>query len=69
MFSCMIAHRYDVGDRVRLTRGPFDGDVPDGIYTISRKLPVEGATCRYRLRHDSDGHERVVREEQIASPA
>jgi hypothetical protein len=65
----MIEHRYPAGAHVRLLRGALDGEIPDGVYTISRTLPVEGATCRYRLRHDTDGHERVVREEQIAAVA
>jgi hypothetical protein len=62
----MIGHKYDVGDRVRLLVGAFDGDIPEGAYTISRKLPVEGAARQYRVQHDTDGHERVVREEQMA---
>jgi hypothetical protein len=64
----MVKHKYRIGDRVRLLVGALDGDIPDGAYTISRLLPVEGAVCRYRVQHDRDRHERVVREEQIASP-
>ncbi len=62
----MVGHKFKVGDRVRFLHGPLDGEVPQGVYTISRKLPVEGAVCQYRVRHDGDNHERVVREELIA---
>src|SRR5689334_11888524 len=62
----MTIHKYHVGDRVRLIVGALDGDIPDGAYTISRLLPVEGPVCRYRVQHDRDKHERVVREEQMA---
>jgi hypothetical protein len=62
----MIKHKYHVGDRVRLLVGALDGDVPAGSYMISRLLPVEGAVCRYRVQHERDRHERVVREEQVA---
>jgi hypothetical protein len=67
--ACMIGHKYNVGDRVRLLHGPLDGEVPEGVYTVSRKLPVEGAVCQYRVQHDSDKHERVVREEFMAPMA
>jgi hypothetical protein len=61
----MVQHQYKVGDRVRLVRGPADSEIPDGVYVVARTLPVEGVLCCYRLQHDSDRHERVVREEQI----
>lgn len=62
----MVKHKFRTGDRVRLLVGALDGEIPDGAYTISRLLPVEGPVCRYRVQHDRDKHERVVREEQVA---
>jgi hypothetical protein len=61
----MVSHKYAVGDRVRFVGGRFDGDVPDGTYTIVRRLPVEANICQYRVKHAQDGHERVMRESQI----
>jgi hypothetical protein len=61
----MVAHKFAVGDRVRFIGSRFDGDVPAGVYTIVRRLPVEGNVCQYRVRHLEDGHERVMRENQI----
>lgn len=63
----MAAHKYAIGDRVRLVIDRYAGDVPAGIYTISRKLPVEGNVCQYRVKHSSDGHERAVNESQVVS--
>lgn len=63
----MVSHKFAVGDRVRFIGGRFDGDVPAGIYTVVRPLPVEGNVCQYRVRHADDGHERVMREDQIVS--
>jgi len=65
----MISHKFDVGERVRLVIDKYSGDVPPGIYTISRRLPVEANICRYRVRHSQDGHERVVQESQMVSGA
>ena len=61
----MAKHKFAVGERVRLTLGRFDGNVPPGIYTISRLLPADGSVCQYRVKHTEDGHERVVREGQL----
>jgi hypothetical protein len=61
----MVSHKFAVGDRVRFVGGKFDGDVPAGVYTILRKLPIEANVCQYRVKHAQDGHERVMRESQI----
>lgn len=61
----MVSHKFAVGDRVRFIGSRFDGDVPAGVYAIVRRLPVEGNVCQYRVRHVEDGHERVMRENQI----
>jgi hypothetical protein len=64
----MPTHKFAVGDRVRLVVSKYAGDVPPGIYTISRKLPIEANVCQYRVKHVQDGHERVVQESQLAEP-
>jgi hypothetical protein len=61
----MTTHKFSVGDRVRLVISKYAGEVPPGLYTISRQLPVEANVCQYRVRHVQDGHERVVRESQV----
>ena len=64
----MITHKFAIGDRVRLAISKYAGEVPAGIYAISRKLPVEANICQYRVKHVQDGHERVVQESQILGP-
>ena len=64
----MTTHKFAVGDRVRLAVSKYAGDVPPGVYAISRQLPVEANVCQYRVKHLQDGHERVVQESQIAGP-
>jgi len=60
-----MTHKFAIGDRVRFVPGKYDGNVPSGVYTISRRLPIESNICQYRVKHALDGHERVVLESQL----
>jgi len=62
----MALHKFKVGQVVDLIPSRRDGDVPGGLYTIQRLLPEEGRDCQYRVKNARDGHERVVRESQLA---
>ena len=35
---------------------------------VQRLMPLEGRDPQYRVKHDRDGHERVVNESQLAAP-
>lgn len=60
----MKMHKFRTGEIVRFSPGPF-GHGPPGNYRIVRLLPADNIENQYRLKHASDGHERVVRESQI----
>ena len=60
-------HRFTVGQVVCFLPGPLDRHVPGGKYTIQRLLPSDTTDVRYRVKHATDGHERVVSEAQLAS--
>ena len=57
--------KFAVGDRVELSPGRLDANVPEGTYTISRLMPREGIDYQYRLKHSRDSHERVASETQL----
>ena len=57
--------KFAVGDRVELSPGRLDANVPAGTYTVSRVMPREGSDYQYRLKHTRDSHERVVNEAQL----
>ena len=61
----MRPHGFSVGQNVELLHDKYAGDVPHGVYTVLRLLPNDGADREYRVRHQRDGHERVVRESQM----
>ncbi|WP_204251225.1 hypothetical protein [Elioraea rosea] len=65
----MAQHRYDVGQRVEVGSGRGDAAPPPGLYTVIRRMPNDGSDREYRVKSAHDGHERVVRESQILSPA
>ena len=63
----MANHRYALGVRVRVTaRFTPAAKGGAGIYTIVRHLPAQGDGDRqYRIKSDSETHERVVAESQL----
>jgi hypothetical protein len=61
----MQPHGFSVGQSVEFFAGKYDGNVTRGTYTVLRLLPNDGADREYRVRHQHDGHERVVRESQL----
>jgi hypothetical protein len=61
-----MAHKYAVGQTVQFLTGPQDGNIPRGRYKVQRLLPSETRDMQYRVKHVLDGHERVVRESQLA---
>jgi hypothetical protein len=61
----MQAHGFTIGQSVELFPGRYDGNVPRGAYTVVRLLPNDGKDREYHVRHQRDGHERVVRESQL----
>jgi hypothetical protein len=56
-------HLYNVGQTVRLKSG--HGQRSSGLYRIMGTLPPIGDAPQYRIRNDSEGHERVVPEEAL----
>lgn len=61
----MTTHKFAVGQQVEFRPAATDVNIPRGLYTIVRRLPVEGNTCQYRIRNVRDGHERVVVEAKL----
>lgn len=62
----MTHHKFAVGAKVEFLQTRNDLHVPAGIYTVVRLLPVEGNDCQYRVKNERDGHERIIRESQLA---
>ena len=63
----LAPHRYSVGQMVELVRHRLDGHAPLGLYTVVRQLPGPDHDREYRVKHQKDGHERVVLESRLRS--
>jgi hypothetical protein len=57
-------HKFGVGDVVEAGASLFK-PIPPGLYEVIGLLPPTGMCCQYRLKSLKNGHERVVREDDI----
>lgn len=62
----MPAHRFSVGQMVRFSPDRNQGATTRGQFKIVRLLPESASVLQYRVKSQADGHERVVREDQLA---
>ena len=62
----MAAHKFAVGQIVRFTPARAERDqVNQRQFKIVRLLPEAASVFQYRVKCQLDGHERVVREDQL----
>jgi hypothetical protein len=61
----MAPHKFRIGQTVVVAPRLHETRV-DGDFEITRLLPEEAGWCQYRIKSRTDGHERVVRESDIA---
>jgi hypothetical protein len=57
-------HKFKVGDVVEARASLFKA-TPPGPYEVMRLLPPTGTSNQYRLKSLENGHERIVREEDV----
>jgi hypothetical protein len=62
----MADHKFAVGQTLFFSPSIFEPIKPMGHYCVVRLLPADGGDPQYRLKSETDGHERVVRESQLA---
>lgn len=64
----MSAHKFAVGQTVRFSPDRNQEGAARGSFTVVRLLPEAASICQYRVKSQLDGHERVVREDQLTRP-
>lgn len=62
----MSAHKFAVGQSVRFSPDRNQQSAVRGAFTVVRLLPEAASVLQYRVKSQLDGHERVVREDQLA---
>jgi hypothetical protein len=63
--SLMPVHKFKVGQTLQFSPNMFENSARKGSYTVVRLLPAENGCNQYRIKSFLDGHERVVREDQL----
>ena len=58
-------HKFAVGQTLRFSPGLGEDSRRKCRYKVVRQLPEAGNAFLYRIKSETDGHERVVREDQI----
>jgi hypothetical protein len=60
------AHKFAVGQAVQLLPSRAQEKPKGARFKIVRLMPESENTFQYRVKCQADGHERVVREDQLA---
>lgn len=61
----MTEHKFVVGQRVRFLPDRLQLRPDQGWFKVVRLLPETARVLQYRVQSQLDGHERVVREDQL----
>ena len=62
----MATHKFAVGQTVRFSPDRGQEHEKGELFKIVRLLPEAENVVQYRVKSETDGHERVVREDQLA---
>jgi len=62
-----VTHRYETGQKVRLSRGFPYRNAASGDYNVLHKLPSRDGEFQYRIKSSAEPYERVVRESELES--
>ena len=61
----MSVCKFAVGQTVRFSPDRYPGGASPGTLKVVRLLPEAASVLQYRVKSQLDGHERVVREDQL----
>ena len=61
----MAAHKFRVGQALHYSPVRGEDITRRGRYKVVKQLPEADKMPQYRIKSEMDGHERVVREDQI----
>jgi len=62
----VATHKFAVGQGVLFSADRHQQRATNSRFKVVRLLPEAGNTLQYRVKSQTDGHERVVREDQLA---
>jgi hypothetical protein len=59
----MPTYKFQIGQTVILRPSP---NIPEGAYTVTKRLPERDGEFEYRVKSVNEPHERVVPESQLS---
>ncbi|MGH7039197.1 MAG: hypothetical protein ACREE4_21180 [Stellaceae bacterium] len=62
----MSSHKFAIGQSVRFSPDRYQQALKTERFKVTRLLPEADNQLQYRVKCEKDGHERVVREDQLA---
>ena len=62
----MTIHKFQIGQTVHFAAGLQHVSKARGYYQIVRLLPSDTRDHQYRIKSETDGHERVVWESELS---
>ena len=65
----MAQYKFAIGETFDFVPGAGDTNVPYGKYKNQRHMPSENRELQYRVKHATDGHERVLSESRLIARA
>ena len=60
-----MTHRFNTGERVRLSRGYPYRNAAEGSYEVVRQLPYSDGDYQYRIKSAREQHDRVAKESEL----
>lgn len=61
----IAGHKFEVGQSLYFSPSIYEAATRKGLFRVVSLLPTDGGDNQYRLKSETDGHERVVREAQL----
>jgi hypothetical protein len=62
----MTSRKFAVGQTVRFSPDRHQIASARGQFKVVRLLPEDASVFQYRVKSQADGHERIVREDQLS---
>jgi len=62
----MQSHKFAVGQKVAFRPDLGQDAKPSDVFIVERLLPEAAGLLQYQIKSETDGHARVVRENQIS---
>jgi hypothetical protein len=61
------AHKFKIGQTVILESNLLNRGAARGAYKVTRRLPESNGQFEYQIKHSSEPHERIAKENELSA--